>query len=467
MSLNVLIQFNSQLTEGIVDVIVNSDLVEASEFVAETKPTTYFALSLYILTFVFLYLQAGKLKNNLSTPTFRTRVITLFLILLPFIDMAGKGASARSFPLIAVKTVYAYSEEMASMQKLLATRDKFQFNASISGIPKKETFIFIMGETSRRDYYSLYGYPRKTNPQLEKLDNLAIFKDVIAPANATVLSLMAILHLSTAEDDSLFYKTKSIVSLAKEAGYKTWWLSAQSRYGQHETTVASSGIDSDVKQYLQGGRTLSRTYDTGLLPFFEEGLQDKKEKKFIVMHLYGSHISYKKRYPEDFSIFNDTPPNYENHSELIQEKVNEYANSIAYTDFMVSEVIQKVAAKNHAACVIYTADHGEYLADNLDDDFMGHGRPEPYKVEVEVPLIVWCSPEYRQQNPQKWQEILSQQKAPISLEDMFYALSDIMHIDYALMKPERSFFNEKFIPNLPRKTRSSSSKVLYDYNQLK
>ncbi len=470
-SLCILIQFNSHVTEGVIEAIVNSDTVEAYEFVKEVKLVLYFFLALYVLGFVYLYQHAKTLEHKSSINTAKTNKrlwITALLIALPIVDMLGKGASARSFPLIISKTTYTYLSEMASMEALLKKRSKFQFDASISGKPKKETFVFMIGETSRRDFYSLYGYERETNPQLSKLDNLAIFKDVISPANATVLSLMATLHLSTAEDDSLYYSTKSIVSLAKEAGYKTWWLSAQSRFGKHETNVSASGTDADVKKYIEEGRTLSRTFDTALLPFLDESLKDSKEQKFIVMHLYGSHISYSRRYPEDFALFDGSiPPNYEKHPVEVQQKVNEYGNSIAYTDLMVSQVIKSTDQLNTASCVIYTADHGEYLGDYLDDDFIGHGRGMPAKAEVEVPLVVWCSDEYKQQNQTKWNEISSNTDAAISLEDMFYSLSDLMHIDYKLMKPERSFFNAKFKPNLPRKTRASSNRKLFDYKELR
>jgi heptose-I-phosphate ethanolaminephosphotransferase len=273
--------------------------------------------------------------------------------------------------------------------------------------------------------------------------------------------------LSTADDDSQYFRTKSIVSLAKEAGYKTWWLSAQSQYGKHETSVTSSGVDSDVKKYVEEGRTLSRTFDGVLVPLLEEGLRDETPQKFIVMHLYGSHISYGRRYPKDYAKFNDVPSGYENHNEKVQTKVNEYANSVAYTDFVLGEIIQKAEQKNEATCMVYIADHGEYLAENLEDGFVGHGGAQPHKVEVEVPLIVWCSQEYRQANPDKWQAIVDNANAPINLDDMFYALSDMMHIDYALMKQERSFFNAKFVPKLPRKTRSSSTGKVFNYTELR
>ena len=465
MSLVILIQFNSQVTEGVIDAMLNSDTVEVFEFVKETAPIIYGVLALYIAVFIYLLWQADKLKSAVKPK--KRPWISLLLIILPIIDTVGKGASGRSYPLIIARTAYVYVVERAAMQKLLALRKDFRFNAKISGTPKKETYIFVIGETSRRDYYSLYGYYRDTTPKLDKQEGLLAFKDAISPANATVPSLKAILHLSTAEDDSQFYRTKSIVSLAKEAGYKTWWLSAQSRYGKYETSVTSSAIDSDVKQYIEGDKTLSRTFDSILLPLLDEGLADQAQQKFMVMHLYGSHISYKRRYPKEYSLFNGIPQGYEKHAKKTQQKINEYANSTAYTDYVLGEIIQKTDDKNETACVVYIADHGEYLAENRGDDFIGHGGANPHKVEVEVPLLIWCSKEYRDANPEKWTAMQKNQNSPINLDDTFYSLADIMHIDYGLMKLERSFFNEKFVPILPRKMRSSSTGRLFNYSELK
>lgn len=467
VSLNILIQFNSQITEGVIDAIINSDSAEAWEFMKETRASVYWLLLLYVITSVFLFVKGRSLDQAYPKAQSKKIWLTLLLILLPVIDTIGKGASGRSYPLIIARTTYIYTVERAAMEKLLKLRENFRFNASIKDKSKKETYIFVIGETSRRDFYSLYGYYRDTNPKLGKLDGLAVFKDAISPANATVPSLKAILHLSTADDDSQFFHTKSIVSLAKEVGYKTWWLSAQSRYGKHETSVSSSGVDSDVKQYIEEGRTLSRTYDNALIPLLEESLSDTSPQKFIVMHLYGSHISYHRRYPELYSKFIDTPQGYENHPEQIQRRVNHYANSIAYTDSVLAEVIKKTESKNESACMVYIADHGEYIADNLADSFIGHGGALPYKVEVEIPLIVWCSKQYREDNPEKWKAISENQDKPINIEDMFYSLSDLMRINYALMQPKRSFFNKYFLPMLPRKTRSSSTGKVFDYKDLK
>jgi heptose-I-phosphate ethanolaminephosphotransferase len=200
---------------------------------------------------------------------------------------------------------------------------------------------------------------------------------------------------------------------------------------------------------------------------FENSLTDSADNKYIVMHFYGSHISYNSRYKKEFSLFQGIPKGFEKHPKEIQRKVNEYANSIAFSDYVLSEIINKSKEKNKAICMVYMSDHGEYLADKLDKPYMGHGSNPPYKVEVEVPLIVWCSDKYKKRYAKKWQSIVNNRLAPINLQDMFYSLSDLMHIDYALMKPERSFFNEKYKPLLPRSVLSATSGKLFKYNDLK
>lgn len=467
VSLNILVQFNSQITEIVIDAVLRSDLVEGVEFIKETIASAYWTLFLYMLGCLFLFFKAKTLDSGKSFVSKKRFWVTGILILLPIVDAVGKGASGHSYPFNIARNTYYYSVEKSVMQDLLKQREDFRFNATVKDKSGAETFIFVVGETSRRDFNSLYGYSRETNPNLKRLDDLLVFNDAISPANATVPSLKAVLHLSTAEDDSQFFHTKSIVSLAKEAGYKTWWLSTQSKYGKYDTSVSSSGVDSDVKWHLENRRSLRRTFDGALIPFLKKGLDDVSSKKFIVMHLYGSHLSYVERYPESFSKFDGVPKGYESRTAAIQNKVNQYANSIRYTDSVLSEVIKAAQLKKTPTCVVYSADHGEYLADYLDNDSFGHGGALPYKREVEVPLFVWCSKQYIKQNPEKWQAMMANREQPINTEDMFYSLSDLLQINYDLMRPERSFFSQYFSPQLPRKTRSALTGRVFNYRELR
>ena len=55
----------------------------------------------------------------------------------------------------------------------------------------------------------------------------------------------------------------------------------------------------DKQYYMNQQRTQSaREYDTNVLKPFREVLNDPAPKKLIIVHLLGTHIKYKYRYPK-------------------------------------------------------------------------------------------------------------------------------------------------------------------------
>jgi len=464
MDMNYLIQFNVHTTPGMYAAIFQSDIREVSEFAKAAPRIMYFVFFAYVFSWLFLFIFTPKS----NTPPQYKLILSLLLITLPIIDAIGKGASRTSFPLGMVASGIIYANDISETQVLVKQREDFHFQIKENKhkATEKTNIVLVLGETARRDYQGIYGYYRDTTPKLSKRP-LAIFKDAISPANATVLSLSTILYMSTAKDRDLFYTTKSIVSLANAAHYQSYWFSAQARFGKNEATTGSTGITADESFFINTGNSIRRTYDRELLPYLASSITQKYDKKFIVMHLYGSHLAYYKRYPDEFNIFKGVAKGYESHSKATQQKINEYANSIRYTDFILDNIIQQLDKQQQASCMVYTSDHGEYLADNINDDFTGHGYPLPHKPEIEVPLIVWCSDQYRQQHPQKWQTIMANVDKKVNTEDMFFAIADLLDIDFRLMQKEKSFFNLDYQPPKVRYTRSASNNRVYTYQELK
>ena len=73
----------------------------------------------------------------------------------------------------------------------------------------------MIGETSRSDNWSLYGYERETNPRLSKEKSLVCFTDVVTQCNATHKSVPLILSAASADNFEIIYKQKSIITAFK------------------------------------------------------------------------------------------------------------------------------------------------------------------------------------------------------------------------------------------------------------
>lgn len=79
---------------------------------------------------------------------------------------------------------------------------------------------------------------------------------------------------------------------------------------------------------------------------------------------------------------------------------------------------------------------------------------------VEIPFLVWLSPEYEQVLPQKSVFIHENRNMPFITDDLFHALIDISGIKTPLFIPQRSVFNDQF--------NSKRQRILndgYDYDE--
>ena len=89
--------------------------------------------------------------------------------------------------------------------------------------------MLVIGESSRAMNWGLYGYGRNTNPRLGAERNLTVFRDVVTQAAVTRISVPLILTRGSIEDEQRTARERSIVSVFREAGFQTCWISTQQR----------------------------------------------------------------------------------------------------------------------------------------------------------------------------------------------------------------------------------------------
>ena len=138
----------------------------------------------------------------------------------------------------------------------------------------------------------------------------------------------------------------------------------------------------------------------------EQILASKKNKILIVLHTSMSHgPTYSKKYPPQFETFKPVCNSVElgncSHTELI----NAYDNTIIYTDYFLSQVIENLKQlSEYNSAMIFVSDHGESLGEK---NLYMHGLPLSIapKEQYEIPFIVWLSDSSKQLKPNK---VLSQ-----------------------------------------------------------
>ncbi len=115
-------------------------------------------------------------------------------------------------------------------------------------------------------------------------------------------------------------------------------------------------------------------------------------------------------------------------------------------DWFLEQVIEAARQLNVPATVTFVPDHGESLPD-LDDEAAGHGGPDFYPSQYEIPAFVWVNDAYRAAHPQRVAILKANVARQVRSHEFFYTVADLMGITWPDAKPERSFASPSFVPD--------------------
>lgn len=328
-----------------------------------------------------------------------------------------------------------------------------------------ETYVVVVGESANRHHWGAYGYSRDTTPFMSgrvASSDLFCFRNVCSTAIGTTLSLFRTLTFLD-QGKKMSEYTYSFIDLFNRAGFSTWWLSNNAVLGEYDTMLEAftknsahwrvrTPKDADVQgmqhNWLTGDAAVVNprevTFDEYLFPWFDEALADPAPKKLIVLHLKGSHVIYRYRYPESFDVFQNAEGlNVEALAEkdpMAVKIVNAYDNSILYTDWILEQVILRLRRYGGRSWVLHFSDHGEDVFDH--NDFNGRDRERVTKYMLDVPFVAWFSDEYRQQRDvSAFDGYLDR---PFRLDDTIHVILDLAGLRTELWDPTRSLFSDRY-----------------------
>lgn len=355
---------------------------------------------------------------------------------------------ARSWPLGIWVRMVDYVQERRYLNTLSEKNARFRFEArQVEGKARAQTVVLVLGESSRYDRWSLNGYERDTTPLLRQEGNLHSFSNMITAVSATRLSIPVIMTRKPATQSlKPGFSEKSLISAFKEAGFHTYWLSNQMSFGQFDTPSSVIAKEADQTQFFNlGGFTNGSSLDAVLLPALERSLNDAYTKKLIVIHSLGNHWNYSHRHPREFdrwkpSLFGVHKPAYTNlkNKEAIN---NSYDNSILYTDWFLSQVIQRLKQAREESAMFYISDHGQTLYDG-SCNLAFHGHNTQY--EFHVAALMWYSDRYAQHYPEKIDALKRHKDQALSTENVFHSMLDMVDIRYPDQHLERSFLSSQW-----------------------
>ena len=482
--------FSLELTysHGTLDALVQTTPKEAFEFAHAFLNFKLIAAFLALLIFVITALRL-RVSERARMKLCRAIKLAFLLSLLVFIAHAAfksyvaKSSKMRASIIIALNKIPIYNfafvtkdyfgADFKSVRELQAGYQSIYASHSHKTAPNRiSNVVFIIGESLQRNFMSLYGYYLPTTPNLQALEqsgNLIAFSDVVSPGAKTNDVLKYVLNFGNYESEKQrpWSANLDIVNLARLANYETFWISNQERYGQWAVASGASAQMTDHSDFTNQIPVYKYAYslDEVMLPSiknFKSGARKsplarkdessaaeadgtQKKDKFFILHLMGSHPSYEFRYPKSFAKFSAADISREPLDEGQKKELAHYLNTVAYNDFIVSEIYKIFASDN--TLIVYFSDHAQSLYQYRGK--LIHGGINRFTLEI--PLIFMASDKFKEQNADLWARIAAAKDRPFLNDDLIHAIAEILEMtDLPEYDPTRSVINADFNTSRPR-----------------
>lgn len=292
-------------------------------------------------------------------------------------------------PVTALYSTFRYMQEAQAANADNSYIQKSTDAQVVEATPHYELIVVVVGETARSDHFSLNGYSRVTNPLLAQESRLLSYSSVAACGTSTAVSVPCMFSLDPKIrfDLNNAARTENILDLLDKAGINVLWRdNNSSSKGVAERIPYESFRTSDSNAICD-----EECRDVGMLEGLQDYIQSHPGDVLIVLHQMGSHgPAYYKRYPPEFEKWTPTCQTSELSQCTQEEIINAYDNTILYTDYFLSKVIEWLKSNDgiYEPAMLYISDHGESLG---EDGLYLHGLPYALApvAQTQVPLILW------------------------------------------------------------------------------
>lgn len=456
--------YRQEFSQSVFFVMAESNYNESHEFISQYLSIKLVAvLLIYILVGVFLWFKVKPFYVKNMTKWVVSIIIVVYALMPLFISVAIKKTSFEratqhllsrmetTVPWQLLSSYIAYRSQLSNMEKILnhlETLPEFKNLTDANGNTPR-TLVLVIGESTTRSRMGIYGYDRDTTPLIEqfKKDNpdFLAFNDVVSSRPYTIEILQQALTLADEQHPDLYLSKPSLIHLMKQAGYKTFWITNQQTMTKRNTMLTMFSKQADEQFYMNNDRNQSsRQYDSSVFEPFKNVLNDPTEKKFIVIHLLGTHMKYELRYPEgeEYQRFKDkTGVNFNLDNDKLKV-YNSYDNAVAFNDFVTTELFKLFKNSDPNGFILYFSDHGEEVYQTAPHDVLGRNEKAPTRAMYTVPFMLWQSPKWLVSHPNNHFESYVNRK--FSTQDLIHTWSDLAGLSFDDYQPEKSIVNEKF-----------------------
>lgn len=410
-----------------VEVVLEAPVYEAVEYVRGFVGLREVKLTAYVLVCLLGLFVTRPVVMPRGARVSLPLLCVAALVIACSVNPAALMSHPYSALLLAYNDARARYERMESRRVFLEQLPASQAQCS----EDYENVLIVLGESASRSHMSLYGYSKRTTPFLESIQPFTF--EALAASNQTRLSIPLMLTDATIDHYAAFFSLPSLVSELRACGYETFWISNQGRTGMNDSANGSIGKEAHHFWPREG---MGARPDGVLIPRLREALARPGSRKAVFIHLIGSHLVYRHRYPLEFP------------KQPLKDIVAQYDETIRYTDFVLSQMYGLFPLEGFL--FIYVSDHAELVRNSDAGTYEGHGYSPAYKAEYQIPLVAWSS------SPEKLQSLKTLTQGRQINMDCFAEL-----VRYLLgMAPS---------PNLSfsRKVLGISETTIADYDRLK
>ncbi len=360
------------LTVDTLNILVSKNM-EETKGLLENLPTRYYVKSLAFFFVLWLLLKLSKSDKEIVGYIYNG----ILRIVKVFYDNGKLKVSAISiaslflffgilFGNLAVfsKPIYESLYQVSTNQFPSPT-----WKAVGERNSKYKTYVIILGESTRKDFMSSYGFPVPTTPYIDSIPHIRM-DSFISPGPNTTISVPRMFALSEGMD--VDYQN-NIIQLVSQTNMKTYWLEAQGFLTKWNVT------QNIIASYANKVVYVKRHADYNLIPEFEKVLKSDSGDKLIILHTYGLHTDYCQRLDGFNNLIYPTT----------SKRLNCYINGVRKADDFFRRVDQLLKKDGKPYSLLFVADHGVNIVPEVTD--IREHRTDKVKVAFDTPFIMTSS----------------------------------------------------------------------------
>ena len=295
------------LTTSVILTLFQTNLGEAAGYLKNHNALLWCGTLIGLIAFISLFLNRVLRITKECTLQWHSISLCILLVLFGICEYKGICKSNNTMARTLIKQTKqslvqyaAYGEAKHHRQQNLSKLHDIHLEPQKGGL-----FVLVIGESENRDHMQAFGYNRDTTPWLTtfaKQKGTILFPHAYSNHTHTVPTLTYVLTDKNQYNNINLVDAYSILEVAKSAGYKTYWISNQVKYGAYDTPVASIASGADKEIWINGNSgdtTWTTDFDGKLVEKLQQVDFQQSRNILIVVHLMGSHTDYQERYPKE------------------------------------------------------------------------------------------------------------------------------------------------------------------------